>query len=153
MRTIAILAALCLCLSCRTSPPPLPAANAQKSNLTPGMVKATVKEGETAQTKILETFGAPNIITMDTNGREVWTYDVQSTSHTSASTSRGGGGGVGAVAGGESSGTLLGAGAAAGAAGGRQTDTGVTSSSTFTLMITFGENGIVDSYRMMSTTF
>ena len=38
---------------------------AQKSNLTPGMVKTTIIKGETRQNEILEVFGAPNIITQN----------------------------------------------------------------------------------------
>ena len=153
MKTATILCAVCFCLSCSTSPPPLPAANPQKSNLTPGMVKATLKEGTTSQNEVLRVFGAPNIITMDTHSREVWTYDVQSTTYSSASTSRSGGGGLGAGAAGEAGSTIIGGGAVVGGVTSRGTNVGSTTSSTLTLMITFRGDGTVDAYRMMSTTF
>ena len=48
----------------------------QKSNLTTGMVKKTIIEGVTTQNEILKVFGAPNIITKNKSGNEVWTYDT-----------------------------------------------------------------------------
>ena len=50
----------------------------QKGNLTAGMVKATIIKGETIQNDILEVFGAPNIITKNKSGYEVWTYEKMS---------------------------------------------------------------------------
>ena len=46
------------------------------SNLTAGMVKKTIIEGATTQNEILKVFGAPNIITKNKSGNEVWTYDT-----------------------------------------------------------------------------
>lgn len=153
MKILATIGALSLCISCTSSAPDMPAANAQKSNLTPGMVKSNIKEGQTTQTQVLQVFGAPNIVTMDTTGHEVWTYDVQSTQYTSAQTSKSGGGGAGVAAAGVANSTLVGGGAAAGGAGSKNTNVGASTSSTFTLMITFRDNGTVDNYRMMSTSF
>jgi len=137
-----------LVAGCKTSPPPLPGGG-QKSNLTPGMVKSTLVQGQTLQAQVLNTFGAPQIVTRDQSGHEVWTYDVQSVSHASAQTQRSGGGGVAAAA-------LAGEVPLAGGAGGqgsRATSAGQVSSTTFTLMITFDENDVVQDYRMMSTQF
>ena len=51
------------------------AANAPEANrLTLGTVQQTVSKGAN-QTAIMEALGAPNIITNDSGGREVWTYD------------------------------------------------------------------------------
>ena len=55
--------------SCASSQP------IQKSNLTPGVVETKVVKGVTTQNEILEIFGAPNIVTKNKGGNEVWTYD------------------------------------------------------------------------------
>lgn len=97
----------------------------QKSNLTTGMVKKTIIEGVTTQTEILKVFGAPNIITKNKSGNEVWTYDTISVEKSAEE-------GywnviVGGVRGGKSS----------------------ASTRTFTLMIEFDSNEVVKecSYR------
>lgn len=46
----------------------------EKNPLTHGNVQMNLKVGETTQLEILETFGAPNITTIDGSGREVWSY-------------------------------------------------------------------------------
>jgi outer membrane protein assembly factor BamE (lipoprotein component of BamABCDE complex) len=143
----------CALIGCTSSAPNLPSANSQKSNLTPGMVKASVKEGATNQTDVLQIFGAPNIVTMDTNGNEVWTYDVQSTAYTAAQTSSAGGAGLGVGAGGKTNSAIVGGGIAGGGGRSKDTNVGQSTSSTFTLMITFRDDGVVDAYRMMSTSF
>ena len=51
----------------------------QKSNLTAGMAKQKIIKGVTSQDELLEVFGAPNIITKNKSGNEVWTYDKVST--------------------------------------------------------------------------
>lgn len=145
---VSLLTAAVIC-GCATSPPPLPSAASKTRRLTPGMVTSTIKDKVTTQTEVLSAFGAPNIITRDKSGREVWTYDVQSVSHSSATTSRSGG--VGITGGGLVRGSLIGGGA--GGSGGKSTSTGETSSSTFTLMITFANDGVVQTYQMMSTQF
>ena len=50
----------------------------QSSNLTPGMAKTTIVKGKTTQNEILTVFGAPNIVTKNKSGNEVWTYDKMS---------------------------------------------------------------------------
>ncbi len=151
--TIAMACVMTLALtSCKTSPPPLPGGG-QRSNLTPGMVNKYVKKGETPQTDIYTVFGPPNIIMTDQDGREVWTYDVQSTSRTAADTSRSGSVGAGVGAGGMAGNVPIGGVAAGGGGGSRSTSTGQTSSTTFTLMITFDDQKVVQDYRMLSTQF
>ena len=49
------------------------ANNSQANRLTLGTVQKTVYEGAN-QTEIMEALGAPNIITNNSSGREVWTY-------------------------------------------------------------------------------
>lgn len=50
----------------------------QKSNLTVGMIKSQVKKGITSQTDLLNLFGAPNLVTTNTQGKEVWSYNKSS---------------------------------------------------------------------------
>jgi outer membrane protein assembly factor BamE (lipoprotein component of BamABCDE complex) len=64
--TSVILAALLL-LGCAAN-------NSEANRLTLGTVQKTVYEGAN-QTEIMEALGAPNIITNNSSGREVWTYD------------------------------------------------------------------------------
>ena len=97
----------------------------ERSNLTAGMVKKTIIAGITTQNEILKVFGAPNIITKNKSGNEVWTYDT-------ISVVKSGEEGywnvvVGGVSGGKSS----------------------ASTRTFTLMIEFDKNDVVKecSYR------
>ena len=145
-RSCAVLLTLAFLLGCSTAPPELPG---KPSTLTPGMVSKTLHEGETTQNQVLESFGAPNIITRDEAGLEVWTYDVHSVAHAEASTARSGSAGIG---GGGLAGDVPIGGVVSGS-GGKSTSAGQVSSSTFTLMITFDEQQLVKSYRMQSTRF
>lgn len=101
----------------------------QKSNLTPGMAKKTIIEGVTKQNEILQVFGAPNIITRNKSGNEVWTYDT-------ISVERSGKEGYWNVI-------------VAGASGGRSS----ASTRTFTLMIQFDSNEIVKECSYRSSAF
>ena len=139
------------CLRARASK--LPGGSAQKSRLTPGMVKAKIQKGKTTQTDVLETIGAPNIITRDTDGNEVWTYDVQYTASASEVAGWQAQGGLSGSALGVAGTTLIGGGASGGAGGGRSSTSAQVSSGTFTLMITFDGNEMVRDYRMLSTKF
>lgn len=109
-----------LLLGCATSEQP-----AQKSSLTAGMVKKQIVEGVTTQNDILQVFGAPNIITRNKSGKEVWTYDTISVEKSAE----------------EGYWSVI----VAGAAGGRSS----ASTRTFTLMIEFDDNEVVKecSYR------
>lgn len=133
----------------RVKAPKLPGSSRQKSSLTPGMVKKTIRIGKTTQLDVLSTFGAPNIVTRDTEGREVWTYDVHSVTRSSASKQRS------ATAGGAVAGYVDPAvvGAGGGVSGSASGSVGQMSSATFTLMITFDASEVVQDYRMMSTQF
>ena len=97
----------------------------QGSNLTPGMAKTKITNGVTTQSEILEVFGAPNIITKNKSGNEVWTYDKVAMDKSNK----------------EGSWTIL----LAGESSGNQT----TSTKTFTLMLEFDDDDIVkdSSYR------
>ncbi len=141
-------------LSCvRASSPDLPHSSSQKSNLTAGMVKKHVKPGTSSQTDVISVFGAPNIITRDREGNEVWTYDRQSMATASEIAAWNAGGNVAAGAGGLAGSTVIGGGVAAGASGGKSSSAGQASSTTFTLMIIFDESDVVKDYRMQATQF
>jgi len=101
----------------------------QKGNLTAGMVKTTITKGETIQNDILEVFGAPNIITKNKSGDEVWTYEKMSVESGSSVVV-----GTAIIVSGASSRTS-------------------SSSRTFTLMVEFDENDIVKDYSYRSSAF
>jgi hypothetical protein len=101
--------------------------------LTHGQVQLTLKKGVTTQNEVLETFGAPNIMTIDASGNEVWTYQRHATVEKSKSS--------GAY------GTIVLFGASGSAAGFEQ------SSRTMTLIIKFDKSKKVIDFRSMSSSF
>src|SRR5713101_8157497 len=56
----------------------------QPSPFTHGNVQLTLKKGVTTQAEVLETFGSPNIATIDASGQEMWTYEEHATVTTSS---------------------------------------------------------------------
>lgn len=66
---------------------PAAAEPLEKNRLTTGQVQLTLKKNETTQTEVLETFGAPNLVTTNSDGEEVWTYQRNATVTTSNSSS------------------------------------------------------------------
>jgi len=114
-----------------------PAAQVGSSNLTPGMVEIEVVKGETTQARILEVFGAPNIVTMNGNGESVWNYNRMSFESTTTS---------GGVLG------IFWAGNVAGAGGvGRSASTSTTRS--FDLILVFDSDDVVKDFRVISAAF
>ena len=101
----------------------------QKSNLTVGMINKSVVKGVTSQSEIMTLFGAPNIISKNKSGNELWTYDKISTDAKSS----------------EGFGSLI-------LAGIGSSKSSVTSK-TFTFMIEFEENHIVKDYSYRSAEF
>lgn len=55
------------------------------SGLNQARVSVVLKRGVTTQDQVLATYGAPNLITMDGKGREVWTYQQHAVSGTASS--------------------------------------------------------------------
>ena len=53
--------------------------NNTKTPFTHGNVQLTLKKGVTDQSEVLNNFGPPNIATIDSEGREVWTYQKHAT--------------------------------------------------------------------------
>lgn len=125
------------------------AAKDEKDNsqntLTHGMAQMTLHVGTTTQEEVLETFGAPNITTLDAQGQEVWVYDRQATVSSSGSS-------------GFSIGMLLGAaGGSVGGGGGLGFGSSKSKSSqtqrTMTLIIKFGADKKVSDFKSRSSSF
>lgn len=97
----------------------------EPSNLTAGMAKSKIVNGVTTQSEILADFGSPNIISKNKSGNEVWTYDKITMEKSSQD------GYWNVIVAGEGS------------------EKQITSTKTFTLMIEFNGNGVVqdNSYR------
>ena len=56
----------------------------KKDKLTLGKVQSQIKKGM-SQAEVLEVLGSPNIVTKNSSGNEVWTYDKISSSQSSSS--------------------------------------------------------------------
>ena len=106
---------------------------AMNSPFTHGNVQLTLKKGVTTQTDVLETFGAPNMATIDSAGNEVWTYQKNATVSTSKDTS--------------TFGTVLIAGAKTSTSGFEQ------SSRAMTMIIKFDATKKVIDFKSMTTSF
>ena len=105
----------------------------KNSNLTHGVVQTQIHVGQTTQTQILETFGAPNITTIDGSGQEVWTYQRAATA-TQSST-------------GGNYWTII-------FAGGARSSSGFESSSRMTtLIIKFNSDKVVSDFKSRTSNF
>lgn len=51
-----------------------PTKQPEKDRLTTGQVQLTLRANQTTQTEVLEAFGAPNLVSTNSQGEEVWTY-------------------------------------------------------------------------------
>ncbi len=110
------------------------------------MAKKTLVKGQTTQQQVLQTFGAPNIVTKGTGEvAEVWTYEKVSSEYVNSqmSIAAGGGGGGGGAGGGGGGGLFGGYGKQKGSSGVR----------TVTLIIKFNSSEIVSDYNIMETNF
>jgi hypothetical protein len=115
------------------------------NTLTHGMVQMTLRVGQTTRAEVLETFGGPNITTIDGEGREVWVYDRFATvSSTKDSGFRigilGGAGGDGAAGG-------------AGLGFGKSKSKASTSTRSMTLILKFGSDGRLADFKSRSSSF
>lgn len=115
------------------APSPTKPVTARNSELTHGNVQMNLKVGETTQTQVLETFGAPNITSMDSSGQEVWTYQRHATVSQSSSS--------------DNYWTIILAGGKSEAAGFEQTQR------TMTLIIKFDAKKVVSDFRSRSSEF
>lgn len=112
----------CSCTPKQTQP-------VQKSNLTAGTVKKEIVKGETMQADVLKLFGSPNLMTMDSDGNEVWNYNRMSYTTTTGS----------------DGGTLI------FWWGSRAMRSSTTQS--FDLIIVFDKNQIIKDYRVISAAY
>ncbi len=115
------------------------------NTLTHGMVQMTVRVGETRQSDILETFGGPNVTTIDGSGREVWVYDR----HATVTADKSSGFSIGMLVGGGGGGV----GAGGGLGFGKKKSKSEQSSRSMTLIIKFDSNGVVSDFRSRSSSF
>lgn len=79
-----IIGAVILLGGCAMPPPPAPAPS---SPLTQGNVQLSLEKGKTTQNDVLRAFGPPNISSINSDGKTVWTYQqiaVASSSQASA---------------------------------------------------------------------
>jgi len=120
--------------------------SADTSNtLTQGMVTMTLRVGTTTQAEVLETFGAPNITTVDGQGQEVWVYDRQATVTSDSSSGFSIGMLLGAVGGGVGGGGGFGFGSAK--------NKSSQSQRSMTLIIKFGSDHKVTDFKSRSSSF
>ena len=118
--------------ACTASQPPQPVTT-RNSDLTHGNVQMRVQVGETTQADILESFGAPNVTTIDGTNQEVWTYQRAATVTQDSSN--------------YNYWTILLAGSGNESSGFEQT------SRMTTLIIKFDENDVVSDFRSRSSNF
>lgn len=105
----------------------------RNSELTHGNVQLNLKVGETTQAEVLEVFGAPNIATVDSQGREVWSYQRAASAQQSASS--------------QNAWTII-------LAGGSNSVSGFESTSRMiTLIIKFDDTNTVSDFRSRASNF
>ncbi len=127
------LVAVLIVSGCSTESPKVSLATEARADLTHGAVQLRLKRGETTQSEVLTAFGAPNIATIDGDGREVWTYRRHATVTTASSSA------------GYFNVVVFGAGA--------QDATVTSESRSMTLIVKFDEARRVCDFRSMSTSF
>lgn len=115
-------------------------AKARETDLTLGAIQRSMKAGMSTA-EVLDSAGSPNLVTRGRNGRESWVYDRFST-ETSEEGFQVGGGGIGG------GGSFLGA---LGVNGGKKKQS--TSQRTLMLIVTFGPDGLVESFTYRSSRF
>lgn len=115
------------------------------NTLTHGMAQMMLRVGTTTQLEVLETFGAPNITTLDASGQEVWVYDRQATVTSSGSS----GFSIGMLVGGTSGGAAGGAGLGFGKSKSKSSQ----SQRTMILIIKFGADKRVVDFKSRSSSY
>lgn len=115
------------------------------NTLTHGMVQMTLRVGQTTRAEVLESFGGPNVTTIDGDGREVWVYDRFAT----VSSTKDSGFRIGILGG-------VGGDNAAGGAGlgfGKSKSKASTSTRSMTLILKFGPDGRLADFKSRSSSF
>lgn len=131
-KAIALIGAACAGLILAGCMPQTP-VETRNSSLTQGNVQMRLVVGRTTKADVLEAFGAPNVTTRDSSGREIWSYQRSAVASQSAEQ----GGGV----------FLLIANVGGSSAGFSQT------SRMLTLIITFDANDTVTDFRSRESNF
>lgn len=132
-----------MALSLSVCPPAFAAETA--NTLTHGMAQMTLRVGQTTQAEVLETFGGPNITTLDGEGREVWVYDRFAT----VSSSKDSGFSIGMLVGAGGGGV----GGAGGLGFGSKKSKASTSTRSMTLIIKFGPDRRVADFKSRNSSF
>lgn len=104
-------------------------------------LKETLIKGKTPQSQVLHTFGAPNIVSMDSSGQDVWAYQKESSEWNGSDASAG----IGAYIG-----TAFGAvmpDISGGVSNEKKTSKGMT------VTMWFNKKKILQRYEMTSTHF
>jgi outer membrane protein assembly factor BamE (lipoprotein component of BamABCDE complex) len=83
---IGVLCSGTLLVGCTATQPVVPEST-QSNRLTTGQVQLTLRKNETTQSEVLEVFGAPNLVTTNSEGEEVWTYQKNATVSNASSSS------------------------------------------------------------------
>lgn len=132
IRKLLVLMAASTLAGC-ASPPSSIESTAPNSPFTHGNVQLTLKKGVTTQAEVVETFGAPNVATVDSDGNEVWTYQKNATvSRTNENSAYG---------------TVI-------LFGGRSSSSGFEQSSrTMTMILKFDASKKVIDFKSMTTSF
>lgn len=138
LHALGLAALMSLPLSARAADEP--ANTSRETALTLGAIQRSMKKGMSTA-EVVETAGSPNLVTRGRNGRESWVYDRFAT-ETSEEGFQVGGGGMGG------GGSFLGA---LGVGGGRKKSS--TSQRTLMLIVTFGPDGMVESFTYRSSKF
>jgi hypothetical protein len=115
------------------------------NTLTHGMAQMTLRVGQTSQYEVVETFGAPNITTLDGEGNEVWIYERHATVAMSKDSSFSIGMLIGAAGSGVAGGGGLGF--------GKRKSQSSQSSRSMTLVIKFGADKKVSDFKSRSSSF
>ena len=101
----------------------------QRASFTPAVAKTLLKKGMTTQAEILSQWGAPNMVTRNSSGAEIWSYSKQS-----FNAKRSSGGGAFFFVGGSSA-------------------VSSATTSSFEVIITFDSNDIVQDFSITSTQY
>lgn len=143
-KTIAAVAALAMLATAPVNARKAKDEPSDPNMLTQGMVQMTLRVGTTTQAEIIETFGAPNITTMDASGNQMWVFDR----HATVTTDSSGGFSIGLLAGGGSD-----VGVGGGLGFGKRKSKSTTSTRTMTLVIKFDGRGVVSDFKSRSSSF
>jgi hypothetical protein len=117
----------------------------QANTLTHGMAQMTLRVGMTTQAEVLDTFGGPNVTTLDGEGREVWVYDRFAT----VSASKDSGFSIGMLVG--AAGGNVGGGAGLGF--GKSKSKSSTSTRSMILILKFGPDKRLVDFKSRSSSF